>query len=64
MKTIKADYFNGNIQSDTFVQSGTLGYTIGKKDYKVSGEFFYNKSMDRIEHIHEGKGGGQYLIIW
>lgn len=58
MKTIKADYFNGNIQS------GTLGYTIGKEDYEVSGEFFYNKSMDRIEHIHEGKRGGQYLIIW
>ena len=58
MKTIKADYFNGNSQS------GTLEYTIGKKDYEVSGEFFYNKSKDRIEHIHEGVRGGQYLIIW
>lgn len=40
-----------------------MGYTIGKKDYEVTGEFYYNKSKDRIEHIHEGVRGGQYLII-
>jgi len=58
MKTIKAAYFGGNCQG------GTIGYTIGKKDYEVTGEFYYNKSKDRIEHIHEGVRGGQYLIIW
>ena len=58
MKTIKAAYFGGNCQG------GTMGYTIGKKDYEVTGEFYYNKSKDRIEHIHEGIRGGQYLIIW
>ena len=58
MKTIKAAYFGGNCQG------GTMGYTIGKKDYEVTGEFYYNKSKDRIEHIHEGVRGGQYLIIW
>ena len=58
MKTIKASYFGGNCQG------GTMGYTIGKKDYEVTGEFYYNKSKDRIEHIHEVVRGGQYLIIW
>ena len=41
-----------------------MGYTVGKKDYEVTGEFCYNKSKDRIEHTHEGIRGGQYLIIW
>lgn len=41
-----------------------MGYAIGKKDYEVTGELYYNKSKDRIEHIHEGVRGGQYLIIW
>ena len=41
-----------------------MGYTIGKKDYEVTGEFYYSKSKDRIVHIHEGVRGGQYLIIW
>ena len=58
MKTIKAAYFGGNCQW------GTMGYTIGKKDYEVTGEFYDNKSKDRSEHIHEGIRGGQYLIIW
>ena len=41
-----------------------LEYTIGKKEYSVTGEHYYNKKKDRIEHIHEGPRGGQYLIIW
>ena len=58
MKTIKADEFTGNSQS------GTMCYTIGSKEHEVSGEFYYNKTKDRIEHVHEGPKGGQYLIIW
>ena len=58
MKTIKADEFTGSSQS------GTMSYTIGKKEYEVSGEFDYNRKKDRIEHVHIGPRGGQYLIIW
>lgn len=54
MKTIKADSYWSN----------TLEYTINGKDYSVTGEFYYNKKKDRIEHIHIGKRGGEYLIIW
>lgn len=58
MKTIKADEFTGSSQS------GTLSYTIGKKEYEVSGEFDYNRKKDRIEHVHIGPRGGEYLIVW
>ena len=54
MKTIKADCYWSN----------TLEYTINGKAYSVTGEFYYNKKKDRIEHIHEGPRGGQYLIVW
>ena len=54
MKVIKADAY----------WSHTLEYTIGKKEYSVTGEFYYNKKKDRIEHLHEGPRGGQYLIVW
>ena len=54
MKVIKADAYWSN----------TLEDTIGKNEYSVTGEFYYNKKKDRIEHIHEGKRGGEYLIIW
>lgn len=59
MKTIKADEFNGRN-----CQNGTLSYTIGKKEYEVSGEFYYNRKKDRIEHVHIGPRGGEYLIVW
>lgn len=58
MKTIKADEFTGNSQS------GTMSYTIGKKEYEVSGEFYYSRSKNRIEHVHIGPRGGEYLIVW
>ena len=58
MKTIKADSFHGNCQS------GELEYTVGKKEFSVSGEFYYNKTKDRIEHVHIGPKGGEYLIVW
>lgn len=58
MKTIKADEFTGNSQS------GTMSYTIGRKEYEVSGEFYYNRKKDRIEHVHIGPRGGEYLIVW
>ena len=54
MKVIKADAY----------WSHTLEYTIEKKEYSVTGEFYYNKKKDRIELIHEGPRGGQYLIVW
>lgn len=54
MRTIKADSYWSN----------TLEYTINGKVYSVTGEFYYNKKKDRIEHIHEGKRGGEYLIVW
>lgn len=54
MKTIKADCYWSN----------TLEYTINGKEYSVTGEFYYNKKKDRIEHIHEGPRGGEYLIVW
>lgn len=58
MKTIKADEFTGSSQS------GTMSYTIGSKEYEVSGEFDYNRKKDRIEHVHIGPRGGEYLIVW
>lgn len=58
MKTIKADEFTGSSQS------GTMCYTIGRKEYEVSGEFDYNRKKDRIEHVHIGPRGGEYLIVW
>lgn len=54
MKVIKADCYWSN----------TLEYTINGKAHSVTGEFYYNKKKDRIEHIHEGKRGGEYLIVW
>ena len=41
----------------------SIEYTIGKKRYEVQGEFYYNKKKERLEHLHEGPRGGQYLII-
>ena len=54
MKVIKADDYWAH----------TLEHTIGKKVYSVTGEHYYNKKKDRIEHIHEGPRSGQYLIVW
>lgn len=54
IKTIKADTYWAH----------TLEYTINGKEYSVTGEFDYNKEKDRIEHIHIGPRGGEYLIIW
>lgn len=58
MKIIKANYFSGNCYY------GTLSYTIGKQDYDVCGEFYYNSKKDRYEHVHFGRRGGVYLIVW
>lgn len=41
----------------------SIEYTIGKKRYEVWGDFYYNKKKERLEHLHEGPRGGQYLII-
>lgn len=54
IKTIKADYYGHN----------TLEYTVNCKNYTVTGEFHYNSIKDRIEHVHEGPRGGEYLIFW
>ena len=58
IESLNLGEFTGNSQS------GAMSYTIGNKEYEVSGEFYYNKAKDRIEHVHEGPKGGQYLIIW
>ena len=54
IKTIKADAY----------WSHTLEYTVNGKGYSVTGEFYYNKKKDRLEHVHEGPRGGEYLIVW
>lgn len=58
MKTIKADYFY------QYGLGHHVEYTIGKKRYFVDGEFYYNKSKNRMEHLHEGPRGGIYLVIF
>lgn len=54
MRTIKADYYHRDC----------LQYTVNGENFVVNGEFYVNKSKDRIEHIHIGKKGGEYLIVW
>lgn len=54
MRTIKADAYWAN----------TLEYEVRGKKYDVTGEFDLNKKKNRIEHIHIGKRGGEYLIVW
>ncbi len=58
MKKIKADYFF------RYGLGYHLEYTIGKKRHSVDGEFHYNQKKDRMEHIHLGPKGGQYLVIF
>lgn len=54
MRTIKADAYWAN----------TLEYEVRGKKYDVTGDFDLNKKKNRIEHIHIGKRGGEYLIVW
>lgn len=54
MKTIKADAYWAH----------TLEYAVNGKDYSVTGDFYYNKKKKRLEHVHIGPRGGEYLIIW
>lgn len=55
MRTIKA-------MSDS--NRNYCAYEINGKEYEVYGEFSFNKKKNRYEHIHIGKRGGEYLIVW
>lgn len=57
MRTIKAD---GMITGC----NNTLQYSVNGKSYSVSGEFYYNNTRKRFEHIHAGKRNGKYLVVF
>ncbi len=54
MKAIKGTYRNGNY----------FEYMVGKMTYYIQGELYWNRSKNRLEHIHEGVRGGKSLIYW
>lgn len=39
-------------------------YDVNGVEYNVTGEFYYNVKKSRYEHIHVGKRGGEYLVIF
>ena len=55
MKTIKAIGMNNN---------SCMVYEVNGVEYNVTGEFYYNAKKGRYEHIHIGKRGGEYLVIF
>lgn len=52
MKAIKGTYRNGNY----------FEYMVGKMTYHIQGELYWNRSKNRLEHIHEGVRGGPYIL--
>jgi hypothetical protein len=56
MKTIKG------YSKDT--KTNFFDYYFKKKMFWVQGELLYNEKKKRYEHIHIGKRGGEYLIVW
>jgi hypothetical protein len=55
-KKIKGESYNLKTQYYDYCFKGQLHW--------VQGELHYNKEKNRMEHIHYGKRGGKYLVLF